>query len=158
MQPIKPVALWSGLLEVPTSGKIEVPFDEVDLDQPDGLTALKAAFERRHEALYTYSLKDQDPVLVNARVATTGKLPMVDEAQAPVSSAPAEAISQRDVYLGQWASVPVFDFAALQPGQGLAGPAVVESETTTVLLRDGDSATVTAQGWLDIAVPVASAS
>jgi len=40
----------------------------------------------------------------------------------------------------------------------VAGPAIVESATTTVLLRPGDRATVTPQGWLDIAVPSSAAA
>jgi N-methylhydantoinase A len=32
------------------------------------------------------------------------------------------------------------------------GPAIVESSTTTVLLRKHDRATTTPHGWLDIAV------
>ena len=47
---------------------------------------------------------------------------------------------------------PVYRFDALAPGQTIAGPAIVESAMTTVLLRPGDRATVTPQGWLDIAV------
>jgi len=46
----------------------------------------------------------------------------------------------------------VFDFAALGAGQVLAGPAIVESDTTTVLLRAGDTARFDARGWLDVAV------
>ena len=51
-----------------------------------------------------------------------------------------------------WTEVPVFDFEALAPGQAIAGPAIIESATTTVLLRPGDRGHATAQGWLDIAV------
>jgi N-methylhydantoinase A/oxoprolinase/acetone carboxylase beta subunit len=47
---------------------------------------------------------------------------------------------------------PVYRFGALAPAQPIAGPAIVESPMTTVLLRSGDAATVTPQGWLDIAV------
>jgi N-methylhydantoinase A len=46
----------------------------------------------------------------------------------------------------------VFDFAALAAGQAIAGPAIVESDTTTVLLRGGDTACFDARGWLDVAV------
>jgi N-methylhydantoinase A len=48
--------------------------------------------------------------------------------------------------------VPVFEFDALAPRQAIAGPAIVESAMTTVLLRPGNRATVTPHGWLDIAV------
>jgi N-methylhydantoinase A len=46
----------------------------------------------------------------------------------------------------------VFDFEALAPGQTIDGPALVESTTTTVLLRPGDRALVTTRGWLRIEV------
>ncbi len=49
----------------------------------------------------------------------------------------------------------MFRFDALAPDQELRGPAIVESETTTVLLRPGDRARMDGRGWLDIAVPAA---
>ena len=48
--------------------------------------------------------------------------------------------------------MPVLAFEALAPAQAITGPAIVESPTTTVLLRPRDVARVTAQGWLDVAV------
>jgi N-methylhydantoinase A len=47
---------------------------------------------------------------------------------------------------------PVYEFEALAEGQVIEGPAIVESDTTTVLLRAGDRAVTTAQRWLDITV------
>ena len=41
---------------------------------------------------------------------------------------------------------------ALAPDQTLTGPAIVESDTTTVLLRPRDTATFDGRGWLDVAV------
>ena len=64
---------------------------------------------------------------------------------------------ERRIWLAGWTGVPVYDFEALAPAQSIPGPAIVESAMTTVLLRPGDSAVVTANGWLDIAVPVAAA-
>ena len=49
-------------------------------------------------------------------------------------------------------AAPVYRFDALAPAQHITGPAVIESAMTTVLLRPGDMASVTAQGWLDIAI------
>ena len=43
-------------------------------------------------------------------------------------------------------------FTDLKAGQSIAGPAIVEADTTTVLLLPGDRAQVTDMGWLDIAV------
>jgi N-methylhydantoinase A len=53
------------------------------------------------------------------------------------------------------AEVPVLPFARLAPDQVVAGPAIVESDTTTVLLRPGDSARMDGRGWLEVAVPAA---
>jgi N-methylhydantoinase A len=48
--------------------------------------------------------------------------------------------------------VPIYAFDALAPDQAIEGPAVIESATTSVLLRLGDRARTTAFGWLDIQV------
>ncbi|MDE0944308.1 MAG: hydantoinase/oxoprolinase family protein [Alphaproteobacteria bacterium] len=133
--------------------EIDVPLDQVDFAAPDLLAQIKAAFERRHEALYTYSLEDQDPVLVNARIATIGALPALPEEPLAEAGAPIEPSGQRKIYLNGWLDAPVYDFDHLAAGQIVAGPALIVSETTNVLLREGDLATTTPLGWLDIQVP-----
>ena len=133
--------------------EIDVPLDQVDFAATDLLQQIKAAFERRHEALYTYSLKQQDPVLVNARVATIGALPALPQEPLATGGADIPATGYRRIFLGEWLEAPVYDFDRLAAGQRIAGPALVVSETTNVLLRDGDQATTTDHGWLDIAVP-----
>ena len=40
----------------------------------------------------------------------------------------------------------------LQPGPFADGPAIIEAETTTVLVDTGDRVSVNALGWLDIAL------
>ena len=49
--------------------------------------------------------------------------------------------------------MPVYDFASLGAGQGVKGPVIIESDTTTVLLRDTETARFDPRGWLDIALP-----
>ena len=132
--------------------EIEVPLEGIDLDAADLLEQLKLAFEKRHEELYTYSLKDQQPVLINARVASVGILPVPPAEPSAAGLAAAPPHGQRDVYLGEWMKVAVYDFAALAAGQVIDGPAIVESDTTTVLLRPGDRATTTEQRWLDVTI------
>ena len=132
--------------------EIDVPFTEEDLDAPDLLSRLGRAFERRHEQLYTYSLEDQEPVLVNARVATVGLIPVPPGEPSASGSAPAEPRAERRIYVEGWRTAPVYAFSELAAGQVIGGPAIVESDTTTVLLRSGDSASATEERWLDIAV------
>ena len=132
--------------------EIDVPFPEGDLDAPDLLARLKRAFERRHEQLYTYSLGEQEPVLVNARVATVGLMPAPPAEPSAAGRTPAPPRAERRVHLGGWRPAPVHAFAGLAAQQRIEGPAIVESDTTTVLLRPGDRALVTEQRWLDVAV------
>ena len=47
----------------------------------------------------------------------------------------------------------VYEFNDLADGQRIKGPALIEADTTTVLLRPGEQATTTPFRWLDISVP-----
>ncbi|MBI4013444.1 MAG: hydantoinase/oxoprolinase family protein [Candidatus Rokubacteria bacterium] len=132
--------------------EIPVSLDGLDLAAPDLLKEVVERFHRRHEELYTYSVRDQEVVLVNARVAVVGELPALPQEPALPARPPAPPRARRRVYLGEWREVPVFDLDAVAPGQRLEGPAIVEAATTTVLLRAGERAVVTPLGWLDIAV------
>jgi N-methylhydantoinase A len=132
--------------------EIAVPLDAMDFAAPNLAAEIEAAFHARHEALYTYSLPDQDVVLVNARASVVGRLPPAPAVSGSAAVADTAEKSRRRIHLGTWTDVPVFDFAALPAGHTLAGPAIVESDTTTVLLRPGDTAKFDARGWLDITV------
>ena len=61
--------------------------------------------------------------------------------------------SRRPVWLGGWREVPVYRLDGLPAGYQVDGPAVFESATTTVLLREGEQAEITARGWLEIRLP-----
>jgi N-methylhydantoinase A len=128
--------------------EISVALDDVAVEAP----ALADRFHAAHERLYTYALRDQDAVVVNARLSVIGRLPPVEAAVEAPSRSAAEPKATRSIYLAGWVSVPVFDLLALAVGQTIAGPALVESDTTTVLLRAGDTARFDSRGWLDVAV------
>ncbi len=132
--------------------EIAVNLDLVDWDSPLVAAAIEEAFHQAHERLYTYALRDQDVVLVNARTAVIGRLPPAPQAQADRGPVAGGAKARRRVHLNGWAEVPVYDFAALAADQTVTGPAIVESDTTTVLLRPGDQARFDTRGWLDVAV------
>lgn len=133
--------------------EIAVGLDGVDWTQVDPLPQIVERFHRRHEELYTYSLPDQETVLVNARVAVTGILAELPQEPALPETPPATPGSERRIYLEDWAFAPVYDFDALAPGETIAGPAIVEGTMTTVLLHRDERAGVTPLGWLDIGIP-----
>jgi N-methylhydantoinase A len=131
--------------------EITVSLDDMDWSVSDPLPQIVERFHRRHEALYTYAMPDQECVLVNARVAVSGVLEKLPREPSLRSGPPVPPLGERRIYLdGNWTAAPVFDFDMLAPRQTIAGPVVVESAMTTVLLRPGDMAAVTEQGWLDI--------
>jgi N-methylhydantoinase A len=132
--------------------EIAVALNDIDWRAPALATILANRFHAAHERLYTYALRDQEVVLVNARLSIIGRLPHVEHAGADGSPTRSEPKEQRRVFLDGWKHLPVFDFPTLAPDQGIAGPAVVESDTTTVLLRAGDTARFDSRGWLDVRV------
>ncbi len=135
--------------------EVSVDLGQIDWQSPRLLQQLADAFHRRHEQLYTYALADQEAVLVNARVAVAGLLPSPPREPDLQRRPPAPPRVRRRVYLEGWQAVPVFELEALAPGQAVAGPAIVESATTTVVLRPGDRARVSPIGWLEIAIGAA---
>jgi len=140
--------------------EIEVPLDDLDW-AGEGLTGkVVERFHRRHEELYTYASPDQEVVLVNARVAAVGAVAGGGgEAPARAGTAgPAIARTYRRAYLGGWQAVPVYRLDELSAGHEIEGPALVESDTTTVVVGAGDRAGVTPLGWLDIRLGDASSS
>jgi len=132
--------------------EIQVPLDGVDLEAASLLDEVADRFHRRHEELYAYSAPGQEVVIVNARVAVVGALPVLPaEGQAAAGRA-AAGPGRRRVWLGDWVEVPVWKLDALAAGHEVKGPAIFESATTTVLAREGERVTVTRHGWLDIRI------
>ena len=131
-----------------------MPLDAVDWSVADPMPQIVELFHKRHEELYTYALRDQEAVLVNARAAVIGVLPGLPQEPRRPAAAPSAPRGTRRIWLGAWTEVPVYDFESLAPGQTIHGPAIVESAMTTVLMRAENTATITPHGWLDIAVPL----
>ena len=135
--------------------EIGVSLEGVDLDAPDLIPQVVERFHLRHEEPFSYSLRDQAVVIVNARASVVGELPKLltePVVKSRVSKEARRARIHRPVYIGRWIEAPVYDLGSLRPGRAIKGPAVIESSTTTALLRDRDYATVTPLGWLDIRV------
>ncbi|MFM9937894.1 MAG: hydantoinase/oxoprolinase family protein [Hyphomicrobiaceae bacterium] len=132
--------------------EINVPLDGLDWSAPGLAARISDRFHLRHEELYTYAQRGNEVVLVNARTAVIGALPSLPSEPLLAVSGPATPIRRQRLHLDGWLEAPVYRFEALAPGQEIAGPALVEGETTVVLLAKADKARVTPHGWLDIEV------
>ncbi len=133
--------------------EIDVSLDGLDWNSAALVDEIEQRFHRRHEELYTYSSPGQEVVFVNARVAAVGEVAQRGEGEkATLRAAACKPIGSRKAYFGGWRDIPVYAFDQLQPGHALEGPAIIEAETTTVLIDTGDRFSVNALGWLDIAL------
>jgi N-methylhydantoinase A len=131
--------------------EIDVPLDGIDLHSPSLIADIEDRFHVRHEELYTYASRDQEVVFVNARVAAIGKVSAGEGgATAAQSTAPCKPRSRRRAFFGAWREVEIYALDDLHPGHMVTGPAIVEAETTTVVINAGDRLTINALGWLDI--------
>ena len=132
--------------------EVDVSLDGVEFSDDDLMKSISDRFHKRHEELFTYSLPDQDAVLVNGRLAAIGALP--DLPQEPKTEARAASVhcTTRKIFLAGWVDAPVFNLEELVPSQKIEGPAIIESSTTTVVLRSDDKAEVTDNLWLNILV------
>jgi N-methylhydantoinase A len=131
--------------------EIDVPLNDVDWQAADLLDQIEQRFHRRHKELYTYASPGQEVVFVNARVAAIGQISKrAGDARATLPTNACSPHSTRRAFFGTLRDIPVYSFDALMSGHSLTGPAIIEAETTTVLIDTGDRVSVNALGWLDI--------
>ncbi len=132
--------------------EVDVSLDDVDFSDDDLMKSISDRFHKRHEELFTYSLPDQDAVLVNGRIAAIGALPDLPQEPKTEARAASGHRTTRKIFLAGWVDAPVFNLEELVPSQKIEGPAIIESSTTTVVLRSDDKAEVTDNFWLNILV------
>jgi N-methylhydantoinase A len=129
--------------------EIDVPLDNISWSADTLVDQIEDRFHRRHEELYTYASRDQEVVFVNARVAAIGQVAVPAENVRPAPAA-FRTPRTRPAFFGKWRDVPVYSLESLTPGQSFEGTAIIDAETTTVIVNEGDRVTVNALGWLDI--------
>jgi N-methylhydantoinase A len=131
--------------------EIDVSLDGLDWNAANLVDQIEDRFHRKHEELYTYASPGQEVVFVNARVAAVGAVAPTDhDTRLESSAGVCVPRGKRQAFFGGWREVSVYALDALQPGHSLTGPAIIEAETTTVLVDIGDRVSVNALGWLDI--------
>ncbi|MDZ4311754.1 MAG: hydantoinase/oxoprolinase family protein [Cypionkella sp.] len=111
---------------------------------------IKAAFHARHEQLYTYSEPHSTVEVVNIESTVYG---LVDKPKrmhiAPGKAADQAIKAYREAVFsadGSRIRTPIYEGGALGAGAEIAGPAVIEEVTTTIVIEPGWSATLDASG------------
>ena len=105
------------------------------------LQNIKEAFHNRHEELYTYSEKDSPVELVNIESTIYGRIdrPNYSELENKGQINDALKISRNLIFSEKGNSLKtlVYDGNKLSPGNLIDGPAVVEEDTTTLVIESG---------------------
>ncbi|MBK8763334.1 MAG: hydantoinase/oxoprolinase family protein [Burkholderiaceae bacterium] len=111
---------------------------------------VRDAFQQAHQRLFGHFQAGGEIEILNLKVAASGRLPL--PASVPPASASTrtpDARSVRPVWISEAVGTvptPIHDGALLRPGHLLAGPAVVDEQTTTLLVDAGQQLRVTAAG------------
>src|SRR5438034_522659 len=125
---------------------------------PDYESQLRKFFVQRYEQLYGRgsALAGAQLELVVARLRAKALTPQPKLVRAKKSSAriPKDAVrKKRDIYwpdLGKRRATPVYDGEALASGNKIAGPAIVETADTTVVVQPGTRLRVDALGNFEL--------
>ncbi|MGW6143261.1 hydantoinase B/oxoprolinase family protein [Streptomyces sp. NPDC055140] len=117
----------------------------VELTDPD---TMRAAFEERHRATYSFTL-DRPLVVEALSVEATGLTAPPDLSALAPRSAPPDAPETASLHTGgAWRDVPLHRRDQLPPGDSVTGPAIIAESGSTTVVDDGWRAAVTDDGHL----------
>src|SRR5262249_52422628 len=111
----------------------------------DDRETLIQRFHDRYEEIYGYSLPWRAVEILECHLR--GSVPQAPPARlAPADELPAlenARIGDRRCYMrGSWEDVPVYRRELLHPGHAFAGPALIDSRTSTILVPESFDASV----------------
>ncbi|MFI8791198.1 hydantoinase B/oxoprolinase family protein [Streptomyces sp. NPDC055105] len=117
----------------------------VELTEPD---TMRAAFEERHRATYSFTL-DRPLVVEALSVEATGLTAPPDLSALASRSAPTAAPETVSLHTGgTWRHVPLHRRDQLPPGESVTGPAIIAESGSTTVVDDGWRAALTDDGHL----------
>lgn len=134
--------------------EIEAPLKCESLETPADLEALTQVFHRTHEELFTFSDQSSAIVFIGWTAHVACRLREHAGFQLLEEGGAASKRTRRRAYFGAagWSDVDVYRFEALDTGERVAGPAIVESAFTTIVIDPGATAVRRASGSLSIEV------
>ena len=117
-----------------------VNIDIFDIDS-ETIKIIKEAFHKRHEELYTYSEIESLIELVNIESTVYGRIDRPSPTEIKNNTLLNDALkSNRNLIFsnsGELIKTPVYDGNLLSNGHQIHGPAVVEEDTTTLVIEPG---------------------
>ena len=128
---------------------------DVPLIVPFGdLAAITAAFEAAHRQRYGFISPEKGLIVEAVAAEAIGAATAVDEPEA-APGAPGRAVPKmargQTFMAGTWRETPVIEREAMQPGDRIAGPAVIVEHTSTTVVEPGWQAELTSRRHLLLA-------
>ena len=135
--------------------EVTVPVPDLALDDSEFFALLTANFHRRYEELYSYNQQEQEVRLITLRATANGRLPRIAPGSGANEGTVAQPSGTRRIYMGDWRDAPTYLSDSLPEGAVIPGPAILESEFTTILVSPEDVATIDSMGgvYLQVGLP-----
>jgi N-methylhydantoinase A len=132
--------------------EIEVPMASGRIPGAADLAALKLAFHETHKSIFEISDPASEVEFVTWRAKVRCRLREGSTGRLPNPEDSAAILNRRAIYFAStgWVDAEVTRFETMQAGQPLAGPAIIESSFTTVVVDPGTAAVRTAGGGLRV--------
>jgi len=112
------------------------------------LDVLIEAFHRQHLERFAYDERETPVEIVTLRMTAVGRLAK-PQLRTEEKAGGSDAKSVRKVFIdGAWHDTPIYDRAALAVDKPIAGPAIIDEEYTTILVKGGWTLTLGATGDL----------
>jgi 5-oxoprolinase (ATP-hydrolysing) len=113
---------------------------------------LAARFAERHEQIFGFGAHGEKLVVESLEVEAVARLERPRRAKLPKSVRPAQPTTHREAWFtGRWQNVPVYERAALRPGDAVEGPAIIVEDNATTVVEPEWRATVDERGALVLA-------
>ena len=129
--------------------EVNVNVPDLSLDDITIRRTWSSLFHTQYQNLYSYNQLDQEIRLVTLRATVTGKLPSITLPRTKESDLrPAAYKGTRRIFIGSWRNVKVYAAEHLGASTVIKGPAIVESEFTTILVEEDDRLEVDPYGGM----------
>lgn len=132
--------------------EIEVPMTKGRIESQADLDALKQAFHATHKDIFEISDPNSEVELVTWRAKVRCRLREGGSGRLPNPKGTGPMMARRQIYFATtgWVEAPVARFEAMQADEPVAGPAIIESSFTTVVVDPGTTAVRTEGGGLRV--------
>jgi N-methylhydantoinase A len=148
---------WLEMRYIGQHWEIPVPFSAGNGHRPE-LEEVVQEFHRRHELVRGYKLEDREAEIADIRLMAIGRSPKLKLQAKQIEGTDASAAikGRREAYFGAergFIEVPVYHGPTLRPGNEIAGPVIIETPHTTIVIYPGEQARVDGYENIIVAVP-----